>query len=234
MAFRCHAVEFMFYTLGSGKLLKNFRQGKRGMARRLGHQSWGMYAKNNSNQREVGFFLHHWKKKIKLLPQLWVEIFAFSSGNTASSSPLWFLGWCFLNLVLQAKLPDGSCPLRRPGHARLSGLMNELLPCTSDLCIATFPAAWLQTLSVEASCVEIHGPPWEQTTSLKSLVRGTERLLLSGTLETVLVFWTLTWVQCDHSEVEAFSSLYSFYFFLFRSNSPHFFFSFPKFLGRMW
>lgn len=39
MALRCQAVEFMFYGLGSGKLLKNFRQGKRDMARHVGHQS---------------------------------------------------------------------------------------------------------------------------------------------------------------------------------------------------
>lgn len=38
-AFRSHAVEVVFYTLGTGKLLKNFRQGKRDMARRVGHQS---------------------------------------------------------------------------------------------------------------------------------------------------------------------------------------------------
>lgn len=37
-AFRSHAVEVVFYT-GTGKLLKNFRQGKRDMARRVGHQS---------------------------------------------------------------------------------------------------------------------------------------------------------------------------------------------------
>lgn len=48
------------------------------MARRVRHQSWGMYAKNNPNQREVGFFFIIGKKIIKLLPQLWVEIFAFS------------------------------------------------------------------------------------------------------------------------------------------------------------
>ena len=39
MAFRSHAVEVMFYTLGIGKLLKNFRQGKKDMVRRVGHQS---------------------------------------------------------------------------------------------------------------------------------------------------------------------------------------------------
>lgn len=76
---------------------------------------------------------------MKLLPQLWVEIFAFSSGNTASSSPLWFLCWCFLNLVLQAKLPDGSRPARGPGHSGPSGLMDEPLPCWSDPRIATVP-----------------------------------------------------------------------------------------------
>lgn len=105
-------------------------------------------------------------------------------------------------------------------------------PSYSDLCIATFPKCD-SGLSIGPSCMEIHEPPWEQTTSLKSLVRGTERPLLSGTLETVLVFWTLTWISCDHSEVVfLFCSL----FLLFRPFSLWFSsisFTFPKFLGCM-
>lgn len=132
-------------------------------------------------------------------------------------------------------LPDGSRPVRCHRHACLSGLTNELLPCASDLCSATFPTVRLYTLFAEPSCVEIHEPLWEQTTSLKSLVRGTERPLLSGTLETLLVFWTLTWISFDYSEVESLSSaLCFFYFFLF---SPLWFssisFAFPKFSGCM-
>ena len=80
------------------------------------------------------------------------------------------------------------------------------------------------------SRVEIHEPPWEQTTPPQSLVRGTERPLLSRTLETVLVVWTLTSVSCDRSEVGSFSSaLYSFSFFPFCSPSPHRFFFFFSF-----
>lgn len=107
---------------------------RRDMARLVGHQSWIMYVKNNSNQREVGVFLCRWKNKqtktIKLLPQLWVEIFAFSSRNTAPSSPLWFLCWYFLNLVLQAKLPDGSRSVHCHRHAHCQGWwMNSFLVC---------------------------------------------------------------------------------------------------------
>lgn len=48
------------------------------MARRVGLKAEAHTLKIIPNQREVGFFLHHWKNKsIKLLPQLWGEIFAF-------------------------------------------------------------------------------------------------------------------------------------------------------------
>lgn len=128
------------------------------MARRVGLKAEAHTLKIIPNQREVGFFLHHWKNKsIKLLPQLWGEIFAFPP--EIQLHPLWFLCWCFLNLALQAKLPDGSRPVSCPGHARTSGLMDDLLPCLSDLCITAFPTVRLCAHSVGPSCMEIRELP---------------------------------------------------------------------------
>jgi hypothetical protein len=81
-----------------------------------------MDAKNNPNQGEVEFFLHHWKKiRIKLLPQLWVEVFTFFLRKYSFIFSFVVLCWCLLQLVLQAKKPDGSCPVHRPGQAHMSG-----------------------------------------------------------------------------------------------------------------
>lgn len=155
-------------------------------------------------------------EKIKLLPQLWVKILAFYSGNPAWSSPLWFGCGCFLNLVLQAKLPDGSHPVCLPGCSQVR-LMNELLPCTSDPCITAFLTGrlWPQGL-------EVHDPPREQTT-------GHWEVPLSGALDMVLVFWALTWINCDHFEVRSCSSAVcscNFFFF------PLFYF--PLFPSLFW
>lgn len=125
------------------------------MARRVRHQSWGMYAKNNPNQREVGFFFIIGKKIIKLLPQLWVEIFAFS---LEIQLHLLLCGFCAGTfLIWSCKQSYQMAPVLCTVRAcLLLGLMNELLPCMRDLCITTFPTATLDSLNRTV----MHGDLW--------------------------------------------------------------------------
>lgn len=134
-------------------------------AGRVGHQCWGICAKNNANQREVGFFLHHWKKKNKALTS--------ALGRTLCFPPeiqlhLLLCGFCSgAFLIWSCKQSYQMALVLRTVPAMLTCRVDEWTPPLFIWPLHHHLPDWATLAFLTKSlCMNICKPLWEQTTLL--------------------------------------------------------------------